>query len=128
MADYARSGSWRDELATLVGDDGAAFLDDGAPAEGPAGGGGGEGWKEQAKEFLSAAAELAAELGRGCRDIARQSLASEELSAAVKRLAGPCAAVSRRLRFLNEYLPEDKDPVHAWPVVVFVFLLALSGD
>ncbi|XP_068668675.1 uncharacterized protein [Aristolochia californica] len=83
-----------------------------------------ESLKDQMKGFLKASAELIKELGRGCLDIVQQNIIKED-SIVVKKLAGPRALVSTRLRFLNEYLPEDRDPLHAWPVVISVFLLAL---
>ena len=66
------------------------------------------------------------ELGRGFRDILRQNLMNED-SYVVRKFGGPCSKVSKRLRFLNDFLPEDRDPVHAWSVVFFVFILALAG-
>ncbi|XP_068636419.1 uncharacterized protein [Aristolochia californica] len=83
-----------------------------------------ESLKDQMKGFLKASAELVQDLGRGCRDIIQQNIMKED-SIIVKKLAGPWTLVSNRLRFLNEYLPEDRDPVHAWPVVISVVLLAL---
>ncbi|KAJ0034789.1 hypothetical protein Pint_25802 [Pistacia integerrima] len=44
-----------------------------------------------------------------------------------KRIKGPCAKFCAQLRFFNEYLPEDKDPLHAWSVICFVSVLALAG-
>lgn len=38
-----------------------------------------------------------------------------------------CSKVSKRLRFLNNFLPKDHDPVHAWSVVFFIFILTLAG-
>ncbi|KAK3027344.1 hypothetical protein RJ639_041585 [Escallonia herrerae] len=33
----------------------------------------------------------------------------------------------RRLRFLNEYLPEDRDPTHSWSVVLVMLFLAVAS-
>ncbi|KAJ0088328.1 hypothetical protein Patl1_32828 [Pistacia atlantica] len=44
-----------------------------------------------------------------------------------RRIKGPCAKFCAQLRFFNEYLPEDKDPLHAWLVICFVSVLALAG-
>lgn len=86
------------------------------------------------REFSKAAAEMAVEFGKGCRDIVRQSLGNRDsvlvrsfgkvrdsyLGKIVTRLRG-------KLRFINEYLPEDKEPLHAWSVIVFVSFLAFAG-
>lgn len=86
------------------------------------------------REFSKAAAEMAVEFGKGCRDIVRQSLGNRDsvlvrsfgkvrdsyLGKTVTRLRG-------KLRFINEYLPEDKEPLHAWSVIVFVSFLAFAG-
>ncbi|KAK6942853.1 Alpha/beta hydrolase fold-1, partial [Dillenia turbinata] len=74
-----------------------------------------ESLKDQIKGFMKAWGELLVELGKGCRDIVQQNIVNEESSVA-----------QRRLRFLNEYLPENKDPVHVWTVILFVFFLALA--
>ncbi|KAG8063869.1 hypothetical protein GUJ93_ZPchr0003g18565 [Zizania palustris] len=68
-------------------------------------------------------------LGRGLWDIAAQSLAGAEDSELVRRLRGPAVAAGKRLSFMNEYLPEDRDPVRCWVVVAavaFVTLLVLG--
>ncbi|KAI4378747.1 hypothetical protein MLD38_016184 [Melastoma candidum] len=84
-----------------------------------------EGYGEQAKEFARAWCEIVWELGKAFGDVARQSVVTDD-SFVVKKVGRPCAeVVSGKLRLLNEYLPEDKDPAHAWPVVLLVFLLAL---
>ena len=85
-----------------------------------------ESFKEQLTEFLKSWCEMLLELGRGCRDILQQTVVTED-SFIVQKLGEPVAKVSGRLRFLNEFLPEDRDPIHAWPVIFFVFILALSG-
>ncbi|CAL8999447.1 unnamed protein product [Prunus brigantina] len=86
------------------------------------------------REFSKAAAEMAVEFGKGCRDIVRQSLGNRDsvlvrsfgkvrdsyLGKIVTRLRG-------KLRFINEYLPEDKEPLHAWSVIVFVSFLAFAA-
>lgn len=87
----------------------------------------GESFKDQAMGFVMAWCEILTELARGCRDIVQQNLMNEN-SYVVKKLGGPCAKASKRLRFLNDFLPEDRDPVQAWSVVLFVFVLALAGS
>nr|CAD1828791.1 unnamed protein product [Ananas comosus var. bracteatus] len=85
-----------------------------------------ESLRDQVKGFLSSTGEMLRELGKGCWDIAQQSLEGAEDTYVVKKIRGPAAAAAERLSFLNEYLPEDRDPTHAWPVVIGVFLLALT--
>lgn len=135
--------TWPEDLASLMADTGIRYAPD---AEGEAGDlrgrVTGEGYyggyedgrapveeslKDQVKGFLAATWEMLQELGRGCRDIAQQSLEGAEDTYVVKKLRGPLAVASSRLSFLNEYLPEDRDPMHAWPVVICVFLLALAA-
>ncbi|KAH9626848.1 hypothetical protein KSS87_020489 [Heliosperma pusillum] len=166
MADVSRSGSWREELASLV-DDGIRysgsssstvgdpfivsssqypnpidpFIDssvdydahlhstvdskqthfnfEGETRENH------EDLKEQIKGFAQAWGELLLDLSKGCKDIIQQSLGAQD-SYVVQKFGPPLAKVSSKLRFLNEYLPEDRDPIHAWPVIFFVFLLALA--
>lgn len=133
-SEVAGSRSWRDELASLVKDTGIRYRGEdrsGAAVERPAEGFDGgdeaaESLKDQVKGFLKASAEMLGELGRGCRDIAVQSLGKED-SFVVRKLGGPWKEVSGRLSFLNEYLPEDRDPVHAWLIVISVFLIAFAG-
>ncbi|ERN04938.1 uncharacterized protein LOC18433104 [Amborella trichopoda] len=126
--------SWREELASLVEDTGIR-LTTGDRAE--AFGGGFEGdstverageeeslW-EQAKGFLNASMEMMQELGSGCVDIMKQNVVKED-SFIVQKLGEPWAKATRKLGFLNEFLPEDRDPAHAWPIVLFVFFIALA--
>lgn len=84
-----------------------------------------ESLKNQVKGFALAWGEILLELGRGCRDIVKQNLITED--SYVQKLRGPCASVTSRLSFLNEFLPEDRDPVYAWPVIFFVSILAFTG-
>ncbi|KAJ1381717.1 Alpha/Beta hydrolase fold [Sesbania bispinosa] len=81
-------------------------------------------------------AEMTVEFGKGCRDIVKQSLVNEDSyivrklgrdSYIGKRVRKPCAKLFAKLSFFNEYLPEDKDPLHAWSVIFFVSLLAFSA-
>ncbi|XVE76226.1 hypothetical protein DITRI_Ditri12bG0156000 [Diplodiscus trichospermus] len=142
MAEARGASTWREELASLVEDTGimytgeaigvspfppynaanstAAVIEDDHETELQ------ESLKEQVTEFLQSWCEMLLELGRGCRDILQQTVVTED-SLIVQKLGGPVAKVSGRLRFLNEFLPEDRDPVHVWPVIFFVFILALSA-
>ena len=145
MAEARGADTWTEELATLIDDSllryaGDPLRDDvdvssttesfhvtrsaHAPAESR--GAEPESLKEQAVGFAVAWFEILVELARGCGDILRQNLVNED-SYVVRKLRGPCGKVSKRLRFLNEFVPEDRDPVHAWSVVLFVFVLALAG-
>jgi hypothetical protein len=67
------------------------------------------------------------DLGKGCKDIVTQSNLVSEDSFIVQKLGKPMAKASGRLKYLNEFLPEDRDPAIAWPVIFFVLLLALAG-
>lgn len=133
------SRSWRDELASLVEDSGIRFNgeligistatfetkkfefespgNESSPEP--------ESLKDQIKGLAKAWAEMVVELGRGCKDVVQQSLLTED-SYIVKKTRGPLAEVSERLRFFNEYLPEDRDPLHAWSVLFCVFILTLA--
>ncbi|KAI4322227.1 hypothetical protein L6164_021938 [Bauhinia variegata] len=91
--------------------------------------------KECITEFMKGAAEMSVELGKGCRDIVKQSLVNEDSfivrkfgrdSYVAKRIRGPCEKFLGKLSFFNEFLPEDKDPLHAWSVIFFVALLAFA--
>ncbi|XP_042505888.1 uncharacterized protein LOC122082413 [Macadamia integrifolia] len=137
MSEVTVTKSWREELASLVEDPGIRYTDDGIGVAATATGFGGaeglegdaaeaESFKDQFKGFLTASAEMLLELGRGCRDVVLQNFWNED-SYIVRKFGGPLAKVSSRLSFLNEYLPEDRDPVHAWPVIFFVFIIALAA-
>lgn len=127
------SNSWTDELASLVEDTGMIFSGDSltVPApelsvKSPLAEEEVESLKDQIKGFAAAWGELAVEFGRGFRDVVQQTILTED-SYIVKKTKGPLAEASEKLRFLNEFLPEDRDPVHVWPVIFFVSILALAG-
>jgi hypothetical protein len=93
--------------------------------------------KECVKEFMIGVTEMAVEFGKGCRDIVKQSLVNEDSyivrklgrdSYIGKKVKGPCAKLFAKLSVFNEYLPEDKDPIHAWSVIFFVSVLAFAGE
>ncbi|PON69833.1 Alpha/beta hydrolase fold [Parasponia andersonii] len=144
MAEVRGPNAWRDELASLIEDTGVRYVADPitistTPSsfdgettttidyqndkleEAPP-----ESLKDQVKGFAMAWVEILMELGRGCRDIVQQSLLTED-SYIVRKLEKPIARASAKLRYFNEFLPEDRDPAHAWPVVFFVFILALAA-
>lgn len=133
----AESNSWRDELASLVEDTGIIFPGDSMAVRAPdlsekrsraeAAEEEAESLKDQIKGFAAAWGELAVELGRGFRDVVQQTVLTED-SYIVKKTRRPMAEVSEKLRFLNEFLPEDRDPLHVWPVIFFVSILAFTGN
>lgn len=93
-------------------------------------------WTDVVREFMRGVGEMSVAFGKGCRDIVRQSLVREDSflvrnfgkeSWIGRRIAGPYGKVCRRLKVFSEHLlPEDKDPVHAWSVILCVFVLALA--
>jgi hypothetical protein len=87
-----------------------------------------ESLKEQVTGFLKSWGEMVMDLGKGCKDIVTQSNLVTEDSFIVRKFGKPMAKASARLKFLNEFLPEDRDPALAWPVILFVFVLALAGN
>ncbi|KAM7516644.1 hypothetical protein LguiA_006227 [Lonicera macranthoides] len=83
-----------------------------------------ENFKDQVKRFAKAQGEIIVEFSRGCKDVVQQSFLNEDFYV-VQKMIGPSEKISSSLTLLNEYWPEDHDPVHVWPVIFFVFLLAL---
>ncbi|KAL0370066.1 UNVERIFIED_CONTAM: hypothetical protein Sangu_0324700 [Sesamum angustifolium] len=83
-------------------------------------------WRFQVAEFAKGAAEMSVEFGKGVRDVVKQSVLRED-SVIVRKFKGPCLKIMGKLRFLNEYLPEDRDPVHSWTVIACVWLVALAA-
>lgn len=143
MSEVRGLNSWRDELASLVDDTGIRYADDPISVSKPSfeartaeyvsreahnddGSGQSESLKDQVKGFAIAWGEIILEFGRGCRDIVKQTLLAQD-SYIVRKLQKPCARASAKLRCLNEFLPEDRDPAHAWSVIFFVLILALAG-
>lgn len=82
-------------------------------------------WRFHATEFAKGVAELSVEFGKGCRDVVKQSILRDD-SFVVRNLGGPCKSACMKLRFLNEYLPEDRDLMHSWSVVSFVFAVVIA--
>lgn len=85
------------------------------------------------REFMIGVSELTVEFLKGCRDIVKQSIVNEDsfivkkFGKIGKRVRKPCEKLLNKLSYFNEYLPEDKDPLHAWFVILFVSLLAFSA-
>lgn len=135
MSELASNKSWRDELASLVEDAGIRYS--GAVADGisvstpsfstqsepveP------ESFVDQVKGFGKAWGEIIIEFGKGCKDVAAQQTILTSDSYVVKKISGPCAEVLGRLSFLNEFLPEDRHPVHVWTILFSAFILSLAG-
>ncbi|KAI3716684.1 hypothetical protein L1987_67728 [Smallanthus sonchifolius] len=84
-----------------------------------------EDWRYHATEFAKGVAELSVEFGKGCRDVVKQSILRDD-SFVVRNFGGPCKSACMKLRFLNEYLPEDRDPMHSWSVISFVFAVVIA--
>ncbi|KVH90488.1 uncharacterized protein LOC112520841 [Cynara cardunculus var. scolymus] len=140
MEEVGRSKSWTEELASLVEDTGIRYTGGGdhtvsslsTPSfelktvlEGEGERVESESFKDQMKGFAKAWGEIAIELGKGCKDVVLQSVLTDD-SYIVKKVRGPSRVVAGKLSVLNDFLPEDRDPVHAWPVILSVFLIALS--
>ncbi|XP_055833864.1 uncharacterized protein LOC129902571 [Solanum dulcamara] len=135
MSKVNESSSWREGIGSVVGDTEIRYNSrysavgggyGGVPAaveEGEVKGRGAENWKFHAVEFAKGFAEMSVEFGKGVRDVLKQSVIRED-SILVRKVGVPCYKVCRRLSFLNEYLPEDRDPAHAWSVIFFVLFLA----
>ncbi|KAF2300553.1 hypothetical protein GH714_014014 [Hevea brasiliensis] len=61
------------------------------------------GFQDKVREFLKGAAEMR------------------------KKVRCGCERICQKLKVFNEYLPEDKDPVHAWSVICIVSVLAFAA-
>ncbi|KAK6144472.1 hypothetical protein DH2020_021292 [Rehmannia glutinosa] len=83
-------------------------------------------WRFQVAEFAKGAAEMSVEFGKGVRDVMKQSILRDD-SVIMRKFKGPCLKILGKLSFLNEYLPEDRDPVHAWTVIACVWVFLLAG-
>lgn len=120
MSEVNESPAWGTEFTDVL---------DGSYSSAAAGGGGpaAADWRSQAAEFAKGAAEMSVEFGRGVRDVVRQSVLKDEPEI-VRKLKGPCSKICSKLRFLNEYLPEDRDPRHVWSVIACVCFFALAGE
>lgn len=86
-----------------------------------------EDWRFHATEFAKGVAELSVEFGKGCRDVVKQSILRDD-SFVVRNFSGPCKSVCTKLKFLNQYLPEDRDPMHSWSVISVVFAVVIAGS
>lgn len=138
----AATMTWHEDLATHVGNTGVRLPGAGghAPAAANVAAAGAgwygeeeegraeEGWAQQAKGFAESTAEMLRELGRGLWDVAAQSLAGAEDSEVARRLRKRAAATGKRLSFMNEYLPEERDPVRCWLTVGAVAFVSLLGN
>ncbi|XP_061955452.1 uncharacterized protein LOC133677413 [Populus nigra] len=138
MVDMRGVNTWQDELASLVENSGIQYTGEpiGIMAASPPilastrmmeSETETESLKEQVTGFLKSWGEMLVDLGKGCKDIVTQSNLVSEDSFIVQKLGKPMAKASGRLKYLNEFLPEDRDPAIAWPVIFFVLLLALAA-
>ncbi|KAK6138057.1 hypothetical protein DH2020_028195 [Rehmannia glutinosa] len=130
MSEVNESAAWRGEFTGLLDEDvgkangysySSPAVDGGASAAAEVGD-----WRFQVAEFAKGAAEMSVEFGKGVRDVMKQSILRDD-SVVMRKFKGPCLKILGKLSFLNEYLPEDRDPVRAWTVIacVWVFLLAV---
>lgn len=139
----AATMTWHEDLDTFVGDTGIRLPGAGGDAPAAANvaavgagwygeeeeeGRAEEGWAQQVKGFAESTAEMLRELGRGLWDVAAQSLAGAEDSELARRLKKRAAATGKRLSFMNEYLPEERDPVRCWLIVAAVAFVTLLGN
>lgn len=141
MDDVSRRKSWTEELASLVEDTGIRYTDDqntfnavstpsfelktaleGENVES-------EGFMDQMKGFVKAWGEIVVELGLGFRDVVVQTVLTDDsvIVKNVRKVRKPCGVVVGKLSVLNEFLPEDKHPAHAWLVILSVFLVVVAG-
>ncbi|CAH9072468.1 unnamed protein product [Cuscuta epithymum] len=128
--------AWGEDFAGVAGDAGVRYQPvypatagmSGGRVRAPAAysGSGGEHMRFHAVEFARGFAEMSVEFGKGVKDVVMQTVVSED-SMIGKKLGGPCQRISRKLRFLNDYLPEDRDPVHSWSVIFFVAIIAFAA-
>ncbi|XP_011006948.1 PREDICTED: uncharacterized protein LOC105112796 isoform X2 [Populus euphratica] len=138
MVDMRGVNKWQDELSSLVENSGIQYTGEpiGIMAASPPILASSrmmesetetESLKEQVTGFLKSWGEMLVDLGKGCKDIVTQSNLVSEDSFIVQKLGKPMAKASGRLKYLNEFLPEDRDPAIAWPVIFFVLLLAIAA-
>lgn len=83
-------------------------------------------WKQTVVEFFKGAAEMSVEFGKGVRDVIKQNLLTKD-SFFMRNIGGPCLKAGRKMTWLNEYLPEDRDPTHAWSVIACIFIVAVAA-
>ena len=84
-------------------------------------------WKFHAVEFAKGLVEMSVEFGKAVRDVIKQNVIREN-SLIVRKLGPPVDKICTKLMFLNEYLPEDRHPMHSWSVIFFVFFFAFAGN
>lgn len=77
-------------------------------------------------EFWRGFAEMSVEFGKGVRDVVKQSVMRDD-SFLVKNFGPPVKKVRKELKFLNDYLPEDRDPAHSWSVIFVVLFFVVAG-
>ncbi|KAK9072764.1 hypothetical protein SSX86_009199 [Deinandra increscens subsp. villosa] len=104
MEDFGRSKSWTEELASLVEDTGVRYAGD--------------------DETLSGVSTTSFDLKTVLEG---EKVESESFRDQMKGFVrGPWGVVAGKLSGLNEFLPEDRDPVVAWPVILSVFLVTMA--
>ncbi|WOH02159.1 hypothetical protein DCAR_0521547 [Daucus carota subsp. sativus] len=83
-------------------------------------------WKFHAVEFAKGLVEMSVEFGKAVRDVIKQNVIKEN-SLIVRKLGPPVDKICTKLMFLNEYLPEDRHPMHSWSVIFFVFFFTFAA-
>ncbi|KAL8136612.1 hypothetical protein V2J09_002613 [Rumex salicifolius] len=123
--------NWKQEWASLVDSPGGMNFDDSGAGDRlssqileaePAA----RNVREAIGEFARGLGEMSLELARSFADVVKQSLGDED-SFVTRKVGKPCGRVLSKLRFLNEYLPEDRNPVHSWGVIFLVFFVAMAA-
>ncbi|GAB4836418.1 hypothetical protein Ancab_001330 [Ancistrocladus abbreviatus] len=123
MSETDEPKTWKQELASLVDYTGTGnFNDDGDdtgnPGYSPTGN-----VRETISEFAKGVGEMSVELGKSFVGVMKQSLGDRD-SFVVRKFGKPCGVICGKLSFLNEYLPEDRDPLHSWTVILTIFFVA----
>ncbi|GMH11249.1 hypothetical protein Nepgr_013090 [Nepenthes gracilis] len=122
MSETDERKTWQQELASLVDYTGTMSFDEVDNSNGSSAGAAAN-VRETISEFSKGAVEMSVELVRSFVEIVKQSLGDKN-SFVVRKFGKPCGKICGKLRFLNDYLPEDRDPVHSWGVIFSVFVVA----
>lgn len=102
----------------------SAPVDESTPEYGV--GGDEQNWKYHAVEFGKGLVEMSVEFGKAVRDVIKQNVIKDN-SFLVRKLGPPINKFSTHFMFLNDYLPEDRHPMHSCLVVFFVMFFAFAG-
>ncbi|GAB4854980.1 hypothetical protein Ancab_023567 [Ancistrocladus abbreviatus] len=114
--------TWKQELASLVDCTGTVNFDD-ENDKGNAALSSTVNVRETIIEFAKGVGEMSVELAKSFVGVVKQSLGDKD-SFIVRKLGKPYGQICDKLSFLNEYLPEDRNPLHSWTVILSVFMVA----